>query len=176
MDRVKISESTRKSAKSMCSGKSFNHMTMLEGGAGQYAGNLAELCFIEWMDSLLIPHEYVADQKHGYDFSIGSQTFDIKAKLRNVECRPDYSAHVSLVQSDYKVDNYVFASIRNSQGVAVECELMGWIPKDQFWSDCQRVSSGDNVDGLIEREASGKMEYKNLNKMTDIVRESYKWS
>jgi len=163
-----VSKYVHDKATEMATGEAFNSMTIIDNGSGQYAGNVAELCFAEFLDMHLLNYQYVAEQKDHYDFIFNGMTIDVKAKQRNVECLTYYDATVSKAQKNYNVDLYVFASLLMNKNKALECQFMGWIPKAQFWQDCTQGIEGDTVRGLVYRTDSGSLQYDNMKSMEDL--------
>jgi len=168
MIRITVSQYVHNKATEMATGEAFNSMTILDGGSGQYAGNVAELCFSEFLDSYLLNYEYVAKDMGHYDFILNGSTIDVKAKQRNVECLPHYDGNVAKSQKNYDVDLYVFASLLMNKNRALECQFMGWIPKAQFWQDCTEGNSGDTIRGLVLRKSAGSLPYDRMRKMEEI--------
>lgn len=161
------SKSNHKEALKMATNKSFNEKTMLEKGSGQYAGNLAELVFLDVLNNKGLEHEYTAKSSYHFDIVIGNATVDMKAKQRTVSCQPSYDTHVNLYQKNYPCHYYIFSSVKIPKGekLAESVEFMGWCRKSDYWKTCKIKRKGQNSDGLIEREDGGKKKYNELEPM-----------
>jgi hypothetical protein len=150
-------------------GEAFNRTTIMPGGSGQYAGNIAEAVFARVLNRKGVDFRHVGKEQYSHDFEVYSATIDIKAKRRTVVARPDYSAHVAESQERHSCHYYVFASVYCPAGHAEGVEFMGWIPKREFWDQCSRVAPGDKIDGLVERAGAGRMPYRDLRPMGELI-------
>lgn len=156
---IGVTDVMHRKAKSLMVDKPFNDRSIVKDGSNQYCGRIAELGFCKYLDLLNVNYEYVGDDVFDHDFIIGGETYDVKAKARNVACRFDYDAHVNVYQMGFNVNYYVFASVHMKGDRAFDCEFMSWMPKGRFWDDCHIAKAGDNSDGLIEKVESGKLKY-----------------
>lgn len=166
---IKITDVMHRKAISLCKDEAFNHRSITRDGSNQYCGHIAELAFANYLDLMLVSYEYCGDMVFDYDFVIGGETYDVKAKARNVPCRYEYDAHVNAYQIGFDVDYYVFASVHMVDKRASNCEFMAWMPKDRYWNDCRMTKIGDDSDGLIEKSDSGKMKYVQMLTMHALV-------
>jgi hypothetical protein len=149
-------------------GKKFNHMTILENGSGQHSGKIGEMCFADWLIANDVQFTWSACDKGPFDFSVmldGRMVgIDVKAKERNVPANWEHDAHVTADQEHYACQIYVFCNVTNDDPT-----LMGWCGKKEFWSRCRRVKKGDSEGSFVEHTDAGKMPYKNLRKLEDLL-------
>ena len=149
-------------------GKAFNHMTILEGGSGQHAGKIGEMCFAQWLMANDIEFSWSACNKGPIDFSVFMDGrwigIDVKAKERNVAPNWEHDAHVTVDQERYACHIYVFCNVTDDQPT-----LMGWCGKEEFWRDCRRVKKGDADGAFREHVDAGKLTYSRLRKMADLT-------
>ena len=162
---INVTDVMHRKAQSMVSDDPFNGRSIIRDGSNQYCGHLAEIAFGQYLGFMQVNYEYVGDDVYDHDFIIGGQTYDVKAKARNVPCRFNYDAHVNVYQMGFNVDYYVFASVHMEGELAKNCEFMSWMPKDRFWDYCHIAKAGDNSDGLIEKAESGKLKYCDMLSM-----------
>ena len=157
-------------ARQESSGSSFNSKTILKSGTGQYVGNLAEIIFRDYLNELMLEHDYTAKTSYHYDFKVGDATLDIKAKQRTVKCQRDYDTHVALYQKKSPCHYYVFSSVLIPKGETKvkSVEFMGWHRKKDYWDECEIKLKGQNSNGLNEREDVGKMKYHQMLPMSDL--------
>ena len=149
-------------------GKKFNHMTILENGSGQHSGKIGEMCFADWLIANDVQFTWSACDKGPFDFSVMLDDrlvgIDVKAKERNVPANWEHDAHVTADQEHYACQIYVFCNVTKDTPT-----LMGWCGKKEFWSRCKRVKKGDAEDSFVEHADAGKMPYKNLRKLEDLL-------
>ena len=149
-------------------GKAFNHMTILEGGSGQHVGMIGELTFAKWLMINGVEFSWSACNKGPIDFSVFIKGrwagIDVKAKERNVPANWEHDAHVTVDQERYACDLYVFVNVTDNHPT-----IMGWCGKDRFWKDCKRVYKGDTDGPFTEHVDAGKLTYKHLRKMGDLL-------
>ena len=149
-------------------GKKFNHMTILDNGSGQHSGKIGEMSFADWLIANDVQFSWSACDKGPFDFSVmldGRMVgIDVKAKERNVPANWEHDAHVTADQEHYACQIYVFCNVTKDTPT-----LMGWCGKKEFWSRCRRVKKGDAEGTFVEHTDAGKMPYKNLRKLEDLL-------
>jgi hypothetical protein len=150
-------------------GKAFNHMTILEGGSGQHAGKIGEMCFAQWLMANDIEFSWSACNKGPIDFSVFMDGrwigIDVKAKERNVPPNWEHDAHVTVDQERYACHIYVFCNVTEDKPT-----LMGWCGKEEFWKMCRRVKKGDADGAFREHVDAGKLTYSQLRQMADLTK------
>lgn len=162
-----------------CSGEEYNATTILKDGAGQYVGYIAEYTFARFCLIHSLPFDMVGDEILDYDFDILGLRFDVKAKKRSVPAQGHYNAHVADSQKHLKTHYYVFASVLFGGGKAVECDLIGYIPKKDFWDIAEPMPSGTGDNDHFTAQASGHViQYKKLRSMEELALNllDLKWS
>ena len=149
-------------------GEAFNHMTILKGGSGQHAGKLGEMAFARWLIAHDIQFTWSACDKGPFDFSVMLDNrlvgIDVKAKERNVPASHEHDAHVTADQEHYACQIYVFCNVTKDKPT-----LMGWCGKREFWSKCRRVKKGDKEGPFTEHVDAGKIQYKNLRPLEELL-------
>jgi len=148
--------------------QAFNSQTILEDGLGQTTGIMGELAFGRWMNEKDILFKYVAKQQLHYDFLVDWRKIDVKTKRCSSVPRANFTAHVTLSQSKFDADIYVFAraSERNVW-------LCGWIKKADFWTtqNADNLRQGQMADGLIQHADARRIQIGFLNPMADLIPE-----
>jgi hypothetical protein len=142
-------------------GSAYNSTTILEGGSGQRAGLIGEMAFAEALAEHRITYQHLGGEGQHHDFLIGDVKVDVKAKQRNVPPSGHYDAHVTSSIKDKDCRLYVFASVTDG-----EATLMGWMGKEEFWSEAVEVKEGElDERGKAERADAGKLKYSKLRPM-----------
>lgn len=166
-----VDKSWIKYAEKKDTGKSFNHMTILESGRGQVPGTLGELGFIKFLKKHKIDYEYVADKMLPYDFVVNGIKVDIKTKLCTSAPKKSYSCHVAMTQKYYDADVYVFARTDMEK-----VYLLGYTDKSNFWcndnQNAKDVKKGELDDDFFkEKENARKIKISDLTEMKHFKNE-----
>ena len=149
-------------------GKPYNHMTILRDGSGQYTGHLGERIFCDLLAANQITYLHCAGDKDQHDVvvRVGDRKvkIDVKTKRRNVSSSMDYDGHVTCDQKDYDSDIYVFVHVDDSGA-----EVMGWMKKADFWSECRTVEAGEKDGSFVERAGAGKIKYSAMRPINELI-------
>lgn len=145
-------------------GASYNSTTILDGGSGQRAGLIGEMAFAEALAEQRITYQHLGGESQHHDFLVGDVKVDVKAKQRNVPPSKEYDAHVTASIKDKDCRLYVFASVTEGNPT-----LMGWMGKEEFWTEARRVKKGElDERGKAERADAGKLKYSKLRPMDQL--------
>lgn len=145
-------------------GAAYNSTTILDGGSGQRAGLIGEMAFAEALAEQRITYQHLGGESKHHDFLVGDVKVDVKAKQRNVPPSKEYDAHVTASIKDKDCRLYVFASVTEGNPT-----LMGWMGKEEFWTEARRVKKGElDERGKAERADAGKLKYSKLRPMDQL--------
>jgi hypothetical protein len=164
---MEVSKQILLEAKEKCSNESFNKTTILSNGAGQYVGNIGELCFITGLKGHNLKYMHVGDKVYDYDFVVEGVTIDIKTKDRNVDASMKYNAHVNAFQKNLNCFLYVFANYNKKKN---EIEYLGFITKKEYWQKCTHYKNGQtDKEGFKHKSDCGVLQYKNLRPIKELT-------
>lgn len=153
----------------LCTGESYNCTTIKDQGGGQYVGHIAEQCFARFVMLTNNKFEMTGHSKLHYDFVINGLTFDVKAKMRTVRPQDHYECHVANTQKNFDCNYYVFASVYCEDGIAKECEFVGWMRKNEFWSESKDMAYGSkDAYGFVNKVSSKTIQIKDLKKIKEL--------
>ena len=156
-----------------------NGRTIKESGdkSGRYVGNLTEFALSRFLTDNAIQHKCVGSTCFEHDIEVGRKTIDAKAKARTYSYIDNPSrigideAHVKEDQEEFDCDYYVFSSVHIPNGVRVagSVHIVGWIEKNRFWDNCERVVLGQITSGNHKELAdAGKLVYSGLRPMESL--------
>jgi len=153
----------------LVSGQKLNRTTFVADGGGQYVGFIGETCFAIFLEKLNLKYSATGKEVFDYDFVVSGLTFDVKTKSANRVAKPYYHAHVSDTQKHFNCDYYVFASVAMEDGVGVQCDLVGWIRKSDYWNICRPMTRGQKQDQFTCPTDACQIQFSELNSMHDLA-------
>lgn len=113
----------------------------IRSGDGNFVGILGEMAFAREYGFTYAP-------TYNYDvITTGGKKLDVKTKERNVACLESYLATVADYNTKQECDGYVFLSIYTNSDDAYVVEVMGWLPKDEFYQQAKFYREGDRDPG-----------------------------
>lgn len=113
----------------------------IRAGAGNFVGILGEMAFAR---------EYGFTYAPTYDYDVitsGGKKLDVKTKERTVASIDSYLATVADFNTKQECDGYVFLSIFENEDGLYVVEVMGWMPKDEFYQEAKFYREGDRDPG-----------------------------
>ena len=100
----------------------------IRSGQGNFIGYLGEIVVGECFG-------WTHDSQFDYDLiTTAGKKLDVKTKERTVSCLDSYFATVADYNTEQKCDGYVFTSVYQNKAKDYIVEIMGWLPKDEFYS------------------------------------------
>jgi hypothetical protein len=136
MKRIKITDDMLKQANNWNKFSGNRHTIREDGRVSSIVGNLGEICF----QKMFPQAERISDFNFEADFWLKGKHIDVKTKDRNCYVEAHYEASVEARQKDFDCDWYAFYSYNKPEQTM---EFCGWYPKEQYFEDARRASTGD---------------------------------